>query len=156
MFNVPALASSIDEYFSAIFHQRDTESQRKGRPTSPGFGSRRDTRTGSRRWIRSLLSAFVVLTLGMGAVQGTFAQEETTRGKIAGIVRDTAGKPIVGARVQIISKLKDTHYDLVTDQNGHYESTWLMESPDYIVRTEARNYKVGFSVVTVKSALCAS
>jgi len=103
-----------------------------------------------RKWFQFLVLALAMLGVGLAGVQPSYAQEETTRGKIAGIIRDEAGKPIVGARVQIISKLKDTHYDLVTDQNGHYESTWLMESPDYIVRTEARNYKVGFTVVAVK------
>lgn len=149
MFNVRALASSgVAKSSSSVFHPRGTR-------TSPD----RDTlrlRSGQApaqrtyQGFRFLILGTLLLLLGVAGVQRSFAQEENTRGKIAGTIRDEAGKPIVGARVQIISKLKDTHYDLVTDQNGHYESTWLMESPDYIIRTEARNYKVGFSVVTVK------
>src|SRR5690348_13584518 len=140
--NVRALASFLAVGVPAISHYRDAESQGTIGRRSRGQSYPRQPRLGWQRCFRSLILAFLVLAFSVAGVKRSFAQEETTRGKIAGTIRDSAGKPIVGARVQVISKLKDTHYDLVTDQNGHYESTWLMESPDYIVRTEARNFRV--------------
>jgi hypothetical protein len=84
-------------------------------------------------------------------VSGTssFAQEETTRGKIIGLVKDQAGAPVMGASVHIFSEVHDTRYELTTDTNGRYESTWLYEGL-YAVRIEARNFRVDYSAMDVK------
>jgi hypothetical protein len=99
--------------------------------------------------IRLLTLGLLVTAIGLAGVGRSYAQEETTRGKIAGTIRNQAGAPIAGAKVQIISKVRDVHYDLVTDAKGHYESTWLQEA-NYTVRIEARNFLVDLFVLPVK------
>jgi hypothetical protein len=69
------------------------------------------------------------------------AQEETTRGKISGLVKKEDGGPVADARVDITSAQHDTHFQLSTDANGHYETTWLQEGL-YEVRIEGRNFLV--------------
>jgi Carboxypeptidase regulatory-like domain len=80
-----------------------------------------------------------------------FAQEESTRGKVIGIVRDPAGNAVVGASVQIFSQVHDTRYELTTDDKGRYETTWLYEGL-YVVRIEARNFLIDNFTLDVKIA----
>jgi len=101
------------------------------------------------KYFRSLLLVVLALVLGAEQPGWLFAQEETTRGKVAGFVRDAAGAPVSGANVQVISRLRDTRYELKTDGNGHYESTWLQQG-QYAMRIEARNFLVDHFVVDVK------
>ena len=87
--------------------------------------------------VLSLLTLSTLLLAG----RPSFAQEENTRGKIGGIVKDEAGAPIAGAVIQLFSQVRDTRFELKTDANGHYESGWLQEG-QYAVRIEARNFLV--------------
>jgi Carboxypeptidase regulatory-like domain len=87
--------------------------------------------------------------LTLFAARPSFSQEENTRGKVAGIVRDQDGSPVVGANIQVFSQVHDTHYELTTDDKGHYESTWLYEG-QYAMRIEARNFKVDQFLIDVK------
>ena len=94
-----------------------------------------------------IFSLLLIALLGLG--KPSFAQEENTRGKVAGIVRDANGAPVAGANVQIFSQVHDTHYELTTDATGKYESTWLYEG-QYAVRIEARNFLVDHFTLDVK------
>ena len=103
--------------------------------------------------LQSFRFVIFVLTLGVSLLPGrlSVAQEETTRGKIIGLVHDEAGGPVAGASVQIVSIVHDTHYELTTDANGRYESTWLYEG-QYTVRIEARNFLVALFTLEAKIA----
>jgi len=93
--------------------------------------------------------AFFAVSMLFMMARGSFAQEENTRGKIIGLVHDEAGGPVAGAKVQIFSQAHDTRYELTTDANGRYESTWLYEG-QYALRIEARNFLVEHFALDVK------
>ena len=103
-----------------------------------------------RKYLPFFLLGLLAWGVGLAGVGRSFAQEETTRGKIGGTVRNQAGAPIAGAKVRISSRSRDVRYDLVTDKDGHFESTWLQEATDFAVRMEARDYRMAQFVVTVK------
>lgn len=103
-----------------------------------------------RRFLR-IGAGFVLATIMLLGGRPGFAQEESTRGKIIGIVRAPDGIPIVGASVQISSQVHDTRYELTTDAGGRYESTWLYEG-QYVMRIEARNYLIDRFTLEAKIA----
>ena len=98
-----------------------------------------------------LILALWIFTLGLSLVS---AQEEVvedpSKGKIAGTVVNDAGAPVSGAKIEISSRTTDTLLNRTTDQNGKYESS-LLQPGQYMVRIEAKNFRVDRAYVTVKA-----
>src|SRR5262245_35901632 len=93
-----------------------------------------------------LVACAAVLTLALGSP----ALAQST-GMIRGVVKDAAGKPVEGAKVNIDSDQNNRHFDTKTDKKGEFLQIGLAPGP-YKVTAEKDKVVSAATPVTVRIA----
>src|SRR5688572_32121391 len=91
--------------------------------------------------LRQLISRICVLTVCLTAFSGTgFAQAVAGTGGISGVVRDTSGASIPGAKVVVANVDKGIRRNLETNEAGVFTAPALVPSAGYTVNATKEGF----------------